>query len=457
MSSKGFQNASKLNGIVSVLEFGAVGDGVTDDTAAIQAAVNTGKVVYFPAGIYAFSSQITIQNGGICGASFYTTFLKPAMTSGNAILLNGTNPCFFSNFSMLGGSMTYGNGVYVNGGGGATDVAHHVFQNMEFFEFPTAINFNVASQWAINNCQFINCKSNGLIVANVVNEDSGDSYVSGCQFVSIYNTCNHISYKSSGGLRVANSKFNNGGSGIKLAFASTKDTGTLLINCNSFENQEYTSISFENNGSTKTFERIAITGNNFLLTTPQTGQAAIACTDASLFLRNLTISGNSFQLFNNTGTGVALNYVSGYNISGNTFLGTGTGNTTVGIQIGSSAAGKVGSNTYGRNAQAVNTTLLISGSGNSYSRDFIQTGVATVAATSVFSSYFYGTATITLPVATTAQITPGDITVYSGTGSIIGINVYGVTNSGNSTVSFDVQVISLISQSASIQWQVRSV
>jgi len=40
MSSKSFQNASNLNGIVSVLQFGAVGDGVADDTAAIQAAID---------------------------------------------------------------------------------------------------------------------------------------------------------------------------------------------------------------------------------------------------------------------------------------------------------------------------------------------------------------------------------------------------------------------------------
>jgi len=34
MSSNSFQNASKLNGIVSAAQFGAVGDGVADDTAA---------------------------------------------------------------------------------------------------------------------------------------------------------------------------------------------------------------------------------------------------------------------------------------------------------------------------------------------------------------------------------------------------------------------------------------
>ena len=44
--------ASKFGEMVSVKDFGAVGDGVTDDTAAIQAAINSGKSVFFPEGTY---------------------------------------------------------------------------------------------------------------------------------------------------------------------------------------------------------------------------------------------------------------------------------------------------------------------------------------------------------------------------------------------------------------------
>ena len=49
---------------VSVKDFGAVGDGVTDDTAAIKstfASLPTGGTVYFPFGTYLVSSQININ------------------------------------------------------------------------------------------------------------------------------------------------------------------------------------------------------------------------------------------------------------------------------------------------------------------------------------------------------------------------------------------------------------
>ena len=65
MSSKSFQNASKLNGIVSVLQFGADPTGATDSTTAFNAAVSAVGVngtVVVPDGIFLLNSNVTAPN-----------------------------------------------------------------------------------------------------------------------------------------------------------------------------------------------------------------------------------------------------------------------------------------------------------------------------------------------------------------------------------------------------------
>jgi hypothetical protein len=56
---------SRLQDYVSVKDFGAVGDGVADDAAAVQAAIDTvqelGGSLLFPRGKYLFGSQVTIN------------------------------------------------------------------------------------------------------------------------------------------------------------------------------------------------------------------------------------------------------------------------------------------------------------------------------------------------------------------------------------------------------------
>lgn len=55
---------------INVKAFGAVGDDTTDDTAAIQAAINSisgvGGVVYFPTGNYKVTSQLNVNHDGVC-------------------------------------------------------------------------------------------------------------------------------------------------------------------------------------------------------------------------------------------------------------------------------------------------------------------------------------------------------------------------------------------------------
>lgn len=64
MTSKALSNVFKLNDVVNVKDpaFGAKGDGVTDDTTAVQAALNTGKSVLVPAGEYRVTSALYVTN-----------------------------------------------------------------------------------------------------------------------------------------------------------------------------------------------------------------------------------------------------------------------------------------------------------------------------------------------------------------------------------------------------------
>lgn len=74
----------KLQQYVSVKDSGAKGDGVTDDTVAIQTCINshafpnTNTVIYFPAGTYLISSALVISQGSVTLTSFgaQTAFIK---------------------------------------------------------------------------------------------------------------------------------------------------------------------------------------------------------------------------------------------------------------------------------------------------------------------------------------------------------------------------------------------
>jgi hypothetical protein len=78
--------------VVNVLDYGAVGDGVTDDTVAIQAAVNTGKTVYIPEAPvnYLVSTITLLDEQTIYGDGKYAQGLLgdgtgPVIQCGNAV------------------------------------------------------------------------------------------------------------------------------------------------------------------------------------------------------------------------------------------------------------------------------------------------------------------------------------------------------------------------------------
>jgi hypothetical protein len=87
----------------SVKYYGALGDGVTDDTGAIQSAINTGLPFYFPAGIYVISQTLlfaaSANHGQVArgagpvatdGTGAGKTIIRPGPGVSVAIQIDGT-------------------------------------------------------------------------------------------------------------------------------------------------------------------------------------------------------------------------------------------------------------------------------------------------------------------------------------------------------------------------------
>lgn len=151
---------------INVRDYGAVGDGVTDDTAAIQAAVNatpTGTTVYFPAGTYAVSNAITINKPlvvrGSGPGSFVAdtggSYLKQTDNTKNGFTLVptvggyafgqwGILDVHFYDLAILGPSnanrAVFGIGVDTTVNGGNYHVRECTFNNLNIRYFGTGIN-----------------------------------------------------------------------------------------------------------------------------------------------------------------------------------------------------------------------------------------------------------------------------------------------------------------------------
>lgn len=121
---------------VNVMDFGAVGDGSTDDTSAIQAAINhiltstTQKSLYIPTGVYKLTDTLSARNlasfnggnymiygDGISSVLYQTGAGKNVLTIGSystgAVTTDLQEGVTLSSFSMVGTTGT-SKGLYVN-------------------------------------------------------------------------------------------------------------------------------------------------------------------------------------------------------------------------------------------------------------------------------------------------------------------------------------------------------
>jgi len=163
---------AKLRETVSVKDFGAVGDGVIDDAAAIQNALNASDYVEIPDGTYGVTGQVTVAAGKTlrCKGTIIP-LVNPGSTT-SFFRITGSNVTLdFEGGGMDGLSSTYVNFCGISAGSTSATtrisnvrVLNGTFKNMALTNtnLPSVIGFDGVDYGFIENNKIENCGGFGI-------------------------------------------------------------------------------------------------------------------------------------------------------------------------------------------------------------------------------------------------------------------------------------------------------
>jgi hypothetical protein len=242
-----------LVGYVTPQDYGATGNGTTDDTAALQAAVTAlgtagGGTLYVPPATYALSAVINVPNEvSILGAGQGASILKQTSTTANVLSYAATNlgNIQVEKIQILGPGSGSGKGLVMSANGGVNPVVSCAFRDLvienmggngmdiavlitstfENVEVVTCGNHGFqlsggGTSVAMLNCYANGCGNHGYNLAQMnytsLNGCAADSCVSGY----FLDTCNNV------GLYSCGTEANSGN-----AYVVTGGVGNSLVSC----------------------------------------------------------------------------------------------------------------------------------------------------------------------------------------------------------------------------------
>jgi hypothetical protein len=265
-----------------VKTYGALGDGTTDDTTAIQAALaaipSTGGVLYFPAGEYKYAGstltldkKVTVEGDG-GGTDFQIGSVAVSTIDFNSatvpLFTVTARGCTFKNITLRNTSGTTpsaGAGIVIPAGGGGLNGTKTLYENITVDGFYIGIDAQGGVGQVWNNCVILSPVLYGIRLANSLSPDGGDHCISNCNITNMQtrNPTSAIRMESGGGTKIVNTKINANGTwanGIDLAVGNNVQTTDLLISNCSIEG--FSAIGIKGTtGSNCIWRNIVITGN----------------------------------------------------------------------------------------------------------------------------------------------------------------------------------------------------
>lgn len=182
-----------VQNVFDVTAYGAVFDGTTDDTAAIQSAIDAahadgGGIVLLPKGTAKISTALIVySNIAIIGQGREVTILQTTLTTGSLaggaiISSNNTDVdnLYFENFKVLGHgeTQTAGSGFYLTAASGARN--NIIFNNIYTQDFPEyGVYINTPILVSFNNCRFRNAGIDNVFVELGTSTSFKNCYASG--------------------------------------------------------------------------------------------------------------------------------------------------------------------------------------------------------------------------------------------------------------------------------------
>lgn len=283
--------------VYNIKSYGAVGNGIANDTTAIQNAINaavSGGTVYFPDGTYLINSDLTIvsNNVRLVGSGRSSIIKSANASSANCIKVSNANHIIISDLQLDGNRLNQSGGVSysVNAGIRISQCDDVLVENIYVHDtYSQGIYAENSTNLIINKNRVHNTGDGGIFLHPQVNNPACTNVVISNNVVDMAGYYGITAIRSDYVTITGNDSYNNGQTDPSQGFGIDLEGSRYSIISNNLCHDGHGGILCRittEGGANQNCNRNTIQGNTCYNNTPAGthGEASIQCTDSDYIL-----------------------------------------------------------------------------------------------------------------------------------------------------------------------------